>query len=125
LLGKAALIEHEDALRRGQPRAQVRLQAVDHRLRRPGRLGQQALQGSWCRPRDHLGHVLGVAPVGLLHEQAPHVLLAASARFLAPEERGERGMEGGKGGRHPVELCLIHPISLLSGESIPKTSLQY
>jgi hypothetical protein len=125
LLGKAALVQHEDALRRVQARPQIRLEAVDDRLRRPRRLGQQALQGARCGPLDRLGHVLGSTPVGLLHEQAPHVLFAAPLRFLAPKERRELGMKGDQGGCHPVKLVLIHRSPLLSGESILKPSLQY
>ena len=125
LLREAAFVDHEDALRGGQPRPDVGLQALDDRLCRPGRLCEQALQGAWCSARDHLGHVLGVAPVRLLDQQAPYVLLAALARFLAPKERSKLLMKGGKGGRHPVKLGLIHSSSLLIGEFILKPSLQY
>ena len=123
LLGKAALIEHEDALRRVQPCTEIGLQAVDHGLRRPGRLGEQALQ----RPRrgagNRLGHVLGVAAVGLLHQQAAQVLLAAPLGLRAAKEGGELRMKGGKRRCHPLKLCRIHRSSLLQGELILKTSL--
>jgi hypothetical protein len=122
LLREAALIEDEHTLGRVQPRPNVGLQAVDDRLWRPGRLREQALQGAGGGARDHLGHVLGVASVGLLHQQAAHVLLAAPLGFFAAKERRELRMKGGKRGRHPVKLSLIHRSSLLSGESILKLS---
>ena len=83
------------------------------------------MQGARRGARDRLGDVFGVAAIGLLHQQAPHVLLAAALRLFASKEGSKIGMKGGKGGRHPVKRGLIHSSSLLIGEFILKPSLQY
>jgi hypothetical protein len=44
-------------------------------------------------------------------------------RLFAAKEGRKIGMKGGKGGRHPIKLGLIHSSSLLSGEFILKLSL--
>ncbi len=68
-----------------------------------------------CKARahavEHLGHVFRVAPIRLLHQQSPHVLLPMPLRLLPPKERSKLFMKGGKRRRHPRELGLIHPQS--------------
>jgi len=108
LLGETALVDHKHPVRRVQSGSDVRLQTVDHRLRRPGRLGEQALQAARRRPLDRFGHILGVAPVGLLHQQPAHVLFAPLLGLHPSEQRGEFRVKGGKGGRHPLKISLFH-----------------
>jgi hypothetical protein len=79
----------------------------------PGRGGHEALQRAGAGAGNRLGEVLGVAAVGVLNEEAPQVLLAMHLGFVAPEQRRELRMEGGKGRRHPVKGSFpIHQASL-------------
>ena len=61
---------------------------------------------------NRLGEILGVAPIGVLDEEAPQVLLAMHLGFVPPEQGRELRMEGGKGRRHPVKGRYIHQASL-------------
>ena len=66
------------------------------------------MQGPRRGAVDHLGNVLGVAAIGLLHEQPAQLLVTAFLGFPPPEEAGKPCMKAGKGRRHLTELRSIH-----------------
>jgi len=77
---------------------EVCLEGGEHRFVCPGGLGEEPLQRARCGAVDRLGHILGIAPVGVLHQQAAQILRAARPRLLPPEERREMCLEGREGG---------------------------
>jgi len=97
-LREGALVEDEDAIRGAQAWCEVRLEGGEHGFVRPGGLGKEPLQRARCRAVDRLGHMLGIAPVGVLHQQAAQILRAARPRLLPSEEWREMGLEGREGG---------------------------
>jgi len=84
------------------------MQAADHRCIRPRRLRQQPLQGPGRGTVDAFGHILRVAPVRLLHQQSPHILLAAILRLMPPEERRKLRMEGRKRPRYLLKCSPVY-----------------
>jgi len=66
LFGEAGLIQNPHAVPVAQPRTDIPLQAVDHRLGRPRCLRQEPLQSARRCTGNHLRQILGVATVGLL-----------------------------------------------------------
>ena len=69
-LREGALVEDKHPIGGGKARGHIPLDGGARRLVVPWCLGQQPLQRGRRRLGDGLGHVLGVAPVSLLHEQA-------------------------------------------------------
>src|SRR5215210_7154413 len=66
LLGKATLIDDEDAIGSRETRRKILLKGVDDWSSGPGSLRQKALERTWRRARDGFGKVLSVATIGVL-----------------------------------------------------------
>src|SRR5215210_6455928 len=95
-LGKAGLVQHEDARGRIKARGNISLQGVEDGGGGPRSLCEEALKGARGGAGDGFGEVLGVAAVGLLDQEATQILFAAELSFLAAEEGGEVLMKGGQ-----------------------------
>jgi hypothetical protein len=119
LFGKATLVDDEDAIRSRETRSYVLLQCIDDGSGSPGRLSQEALEGTGSSARHGFSKVLGVAAVSMLEQQAAQVLLAASLSFGTAKGGGEVLMKGGKVFRHALKRCRIH---LASSQTLEMSS---
>ncbi len=107
LLGEVAAVEHPHRQRVFQPGTQVLLQAGDDRGIVPAGLGEKALHRPG-RDRNHLGQILGVAPLLGLDQQALQIMPAVFPPLLAAKGTSEEGMELQKGLVNPLEGCPLH-----------------